>query len=66
MDDESTRLGYGYRRTAGRSSIVYAEAQLPANRTQAAQPDSAFANIDYAVYLDTAGGIADLAAREHR
>ena len=55
LDGETPRLGYGYA-AADRASVVYAEAPLPADRTQAAQPDSAFANIDYALYLETPEG----------
>ena len=52
LDGETPRLGYGYAAADG-ASVVYAEAPLPADRTQAAQPDSAFANIDYALYLES-------------
>ncbi|HEX5615620.1 MAG TPA: PP2C family protein-serine/threonine phosphatase [Acidimicrobiia bacterium] len=52
LDDESPRLGYAYasKATGGRY-VAYAEAALPPNRRQVIQRDSAFADLDYALYL---------------
>ena len=46
------RLGYAYA-TPGESAgyVVYAESPLPANRRSRLQSNSAFANLDYAIYL---------------
>jgi hypothetical protein len=46
------RLGYAYAIRDG-SSVVYVEAALPQNRRARIASDSAFADLDYALYLGT-------------
>jgi serine phosphatase RsbU (regulator of sigma subunit) len=51
--DES-RLGYAVSVPGGSSKqVIYAEQELPADRMSVVQADSAFAGLDYALYLDT-------------
>jgi serine phosphatase RsbU (regulator of sigma subunit) len=52
LDQPAPRLGYGYT-SAGPSPqfVVYAEAALPANRTQVIQRGQAFEGLDYAIYF---------------
>jgi len=45
-----TRLGYAYP-TATRRFIIYAERPLPADRRSRLQSNSAFSDLDYAIYL---------------
>ena len=50
LDDPSRRLGYAYA-IPGAHSVVYFEAPLPKNRRSRIASDSAFAELDYALYL---------------
>jgi serine phosphatase RsbU (regulator of sigma subunit) len=45
------RLGYGFSGGKGSDYVVYAEAALPANRRANVDTNSAFADLDYAIYL---------------
>lgn len=50
----SPRLGYSFTSSEGPSDyLIYAEQALPADRTTSLQADSAFSELDYALYLDT-------------
>lgn len=52
LDEAQPRLGYAV--TAAQppvSHLVYAEGALPEDRTRVRQPDSAFGDLDYALYL---------------
>jgi len=55
------RLGYAYA-TPGVAEgyVVYAESPLPANRRSRLQSNSAFANLDYAIYLGAGQRPSDL------
>ncbi len=47
-----SRIGYAFRTPGGRSNYVaYGEANLPANRRSRLASNSAFADLDYAIYL---------------
>ncbi|HLM16695.1 MAG TPA: SpoIIE family protein phosphatase, partial [Acidimicrobiia bacterium] len=50
LDNAPRRLGYAYA-SPGANSIAYAEAALPKNRQARIASDSAFADLDYALYL---------------
>lgn len=50
LDDPSRRLGYAYA-IPGARSVVYFEAPLPKDRRSPIASDSAFADLDYALYL---------------
>lgn len=52
VDASPPRLGYGYaaRPEAG-GAVVYVEQALPPSRLQVIQPGSAFAGLDYAIYI---------------
>lgn len=52
VDASPPRLGYGYAALpeAG-GAVVYVEQALPESRLQVIQPDSAFAGLDYAIYI---------------
>ncbi len=54
LDGDEPRLGFAASSPAGSGSVVYAEQALPADRTSSVREDSAFSDIDYALYLDTA------------
>ena len=55
VDGSEPRIGYSYTAPGGRAEfVVYAEQMLPENRTSTVPDDSAFADIDFALYLDTA------------
>jgi serine phosphatase RsbU (regulator of sigma subunit) len=52
LDGDNPRLGYSYTSLIGEARYVaYAEGALPADRTSVVPADSAFADLDYAVYL---------------
>jgi len=54
LDGEVPRLGYAYASQAeGARYVAYAEAGLPPNRRQVVQQDSAFDDLDYAIYIGT-------------
>jgi hypothetical protein len=50
LGNEERRLGYAYA-IEGANSVAYVEAALPANRRARIATDSAFADLDYALYL---------------
>jgi serine phosphatase RsbU (regulator of sigma subunit) len=50
LDNADRRLGYAYA-VPGARSVVYVEAALPKNRKARIASDSAFADLDYALYL---------------
>ena len=61
LDGDKPRLGYAF--TSLRQPphfVAYAEAFLPPNRTSVTPNDSAFADLDYAVYLDDKVDAANL------
>ncbi len=58
-----TRLGYAYP-TATRRFVVYGERALPANRRSRLQGNSAFSDLDYAVYLGRAAAVGEPAGDE--
>jgi serine phosphatase RsbU (regulator of sigma subunit) len=45
------RLGYGYSVGAGARFVIYGEADRPANRRASVDSNSAFSDLDYAIYL---------------
>lgn len=51
LDAEVPTLGFSYERAGGSRFVVYAEQQVPGSNPQG-QPDSAFADLEYALYLD--------------
>jgi serine phosphatase RsbU (regulator of sigma subunit) len=52
LEDPQPRLGYGFTFTrTGARYLAYAESSLPRDRTQVVRPESAFADLDYAIYL---------------
>jgi hypothetical protein len=55
------RLGYGFAAEGG-GAIVYLEAALPADRRAGIASDSAFADLDYALYLGTEPRMSSLLA----
>ena len=50
LQPPSARLGYAYATTSG-GYVAYGESLLPASRRSRLQSNSAFANLDYAIYL---------------
>jgi hypothetical protein len=61
LDGSSPRLGYGF--SSNRAAVryvAYAESELPANRTAVPQRGSAFADLDYALYLGNSQKPEDL------
>jgi serine phosphatase RsbU (regulator of sigma subunit) len=50
LQSPGPRLGYAYA-TGGGGYVAYGESPLPANRRSRLQGNSAFANLDYAIYL---------------
>ena len=61
LSSPDRRIGYAYGTTKARF-VVYAEAALPKNRRAAVDKNSAFADLDYAVYLGKAPSSRELLA----
>jgi serine phosphatase RsbU (regulator of sigma subunit)/anti-sigma regulatory factor (Ser/Thr protein kinase) len=61
LGNEPRRLGYAYA-VPGAGSVAYVEAALPENRRARVASDSAFADLDYALYLGDAPRAAHLLA----
>jgi len=53
LDAPSRRLGYAFAIGPKAKYVVYAESALPANRRAAVDSNSAFSDLDYAIYLGT-------------
>ena len=51
LDQRQRRLGYALAAGPGARYVVYAEASLPAHRRARIASDSAFSDLDYAIYL---------------
>jgi hypothetical protein len=51
LDQADRRLGYAYAAGPGAKYVVYAEAPLAKNRRSRVDTNSAFADVDYAIYL---------------
>jgi serine phosphatase RsbU (regulator of sigma subunit) len=51
LDRRQRRLGYAFAAGPGARYVVYAEASLPAHRRARIASDSAFSDLDYAIYL---------------
>jgi serine phosphatase RsbU (regulator of sigma subunit) len=51
LDGRPRRLGYAFAMGRGARYVVYGEANLPAQRRARIASDSAFADLDYAIYL---------------
>ena len=51
LDASQPRLGYSFTSPQDADFMVYAEGALPENRTAVDQPDAAFSDLDYAIYL---------------
>ena len=51
LDRRQRRLGYAFAAGRGARYVVYAEASLPAHRRARIASDSAFSDLDYAIYL---------------
>ena len=63
LGSSERRLGYAYAITGPQGAfVVYAEAGLPKNRRAAVDSNSAFADLDYALYLGTTPGSRELLA----
>jgi len=56
------RLGYAFAAGPTASFVVYAEAALPENRRAAVDSNSAFADLDYAIYLGSTVNVDHLLA----
>ncbi|HEV7523972.1 MAG TPA: PP2C family protein-serine/threonine phosphatase [Acidimicrobiia bacterium] len=53
LDAKRRGLGYGYSAGPNDKYVVYAESSLPQNRRAAVESNSAFSDLDYAIYLGT-------------
>jgi serine phosphatase RsbU (regulator of sigma subunit) len=62
LDASKRGLGYAFRAGPGAKYVVYAEASLPQNRRAAVDNNSAFADLDYAIYLGQSADPAHLLA----
>jgi hypothetical protein len=54
LDEPRRRLGYAFALGRGARYVVYAEASLPEHRRAQIASDSAFSDLDYAIYLGRA------------
>lgn len=52
LDDVNPRLGYAFASADGQY-VAYAEQRLPPNRRQVVRPETAFDDLDYALYVGT-------------
>src|SRR5262249_6589623 len=51
LDKPTRRLGYAYASQADALYVVYGEVSVPANRRSRVETNSAFTDVDYAIYL---------------